>query len=291
MQIEQLKYFISIIEHQTYLQAAEVLNISQSSLSKKIIALENELDIILFDRSERSIVLTEAGKVFYEESQKMILCYEEMLHTIQPFTMNGRGSIKLATLPVLAPYHLLAPLQKFKNQYPNLNLSIQELEEEAIITGLKHRVYDLGIIRKEYIDEKEFDFYKIAEDELVALLPIHHPFSNTTEISLTDLKDESFIFMNKHTGIYTLCLKSCQDAGFYPKILQTARIETILSSVINGDMISLLMSQQLNSFNQHGIVVIPIKPTIKSELGIIRYKKSPLRRNQKELIHFLSNSK
>ena len=82
MQIEQLKYFISIIEHQTYLQAAEVLNISQSSLSKKIIALENELDIILFDRSKRSIVLTEAGKVFYEESQKMILCYEEMLHTI-----------------------------------------------------------------------------------------------------------------------------------------------------------------------------------------------------------------
>ena len=53
-----------------------------------------------------------------------------MFVTSNKFSLNGRGSIKLATLPVLAPYHLLAPLQKFKNQSPNLNLSIQELEEE-----------------------------------------------------------------------------------------------------------------------------------------------------------------
>lgn len=291
MQMEQLNYFISIVEHRTYLQAAEVLNISQSSLSKKIIALENELDIILFDRSKRSVTLTDAGKVFYAEAQKMMTCYENMLHTLQPFTVNGRGNIRLATLPVLAPYHLLPPLQNFKNQNSNINLIIQEVEEEAIITGLKHQVYDLGIIRKEYIKNQVFEFYKIAEDELVALLPLSHYLSNSTQLSLSDLKDESFILMNKHTGIHTLCLKACQEAGFSPKVIQTARIETIVSSVINGEMISLLMRNQLNSFNQSGIVIIPIKPTIKSELGIIRYKKSPLRGNQKKLIDFLINPK
>lgn len=291
MHIEQLKYFITIVEHQTYLEAAEILNISQSSLSKKIIALENELDVILFDRSKRSIQLTESGAVFYKEAQKILSSYHKMLNTMQAFTLNGRGNIRLATLPILGQYGLFSPLQQFKNTYPNLTLTIQELEEDAIITGLKHNIYDLGIIRKEYLNEGDFDCVPLAEDELVALLPLHHPLANHDRLTLDKLKEEHFIFMNKNTGIYSICMTACQQAGFNPLVIQTARIETILSSVSNGETISLLMRQQLNSFNLRNIKLISISPSIKSELVIVKPKKNPLRNNQQCLIDFLINPK
>lgn len=289
MQIDQLKYFVTIVEHKTYLEAANILNISQSSLSKKIIALENELDVILFDRSKRSIQLTEAGSIFYQEAHNILANYHQMLNMIQPFTVNGRGTIRLATLPVLGQYGLFSKLQKFKSNYPNLTLSIEELEEEAIITGLKHHIYDLGIIRKEYLNKNDFDYFLVAEDELVALLPIHHPLANHESLELHELKTEDFIFMNKHTGIYTICINACQQANFYPNVVQTARIETILSSVSSGETISLLMKQQLNSFNLENIKIVSIKPSVKSELVIAKPKKKPLRNNQQSLINHLTN--
>lgn len=288
MQIEQLRYFITIVEYQTYLEASHVLNISQSSLSKKIISLENELDIILFDRSKRSVSLTEAGKIFYKEAKKMILTYNQMLKVIEPFTIDGRGTIRLATLPVLGQYGLFSPIQHFKQQYPNLNLTIEEMEEDIIISGLKHQVYDLGIIRKEYLNADEFDCYPVTEDELVALLPSHHPLSSQKQLSILDLKDEQFIFMNKHTGIYSICMNACEKTGFTPNVIQTARIETILSSVSSGETISLLMKQQLNSFNLDNVSVIGITPSIKSELIVAKPKKQALRHHQQLFIEHLN---
>lgn len=69
MNFEQLKQFVCIVENKTYLEAAEILHMSQSSLSKSIIRLEKELDLKLFDRSKRNVSLTNHGQTFYHDAK------------------------------------------------------------------------------------------------------------------------------------------------------------------------------------------------------------------------------
>ena len=79
MTFEQLQYFISIVEHDTFFDAAEDLHISQSALSKQIMRLEKELNLRLFDRSRRKASLTDPGRAFYQEAVVLYQNYKNML--------------------------------------------------------------------------------------------------------------------------------------------------------------------------------------------------------------------
>ncbi len=96
MTFEQLSDMIAVVENDTFLEAAETLNISQSTLSKKIIKLERELNVKLFDRSKRKASLTEAGRIFYEEACRLNQDYFEMLTRLKPIRgTGGRDSVSV----------------------------------------------------------------------------------------------------------------------------------------------------------------------------------------------------
>jgi DNA-binding transcriptional LysR family regulator len=84
MTFEQLKYFVTLVEGENFLEVAEKLYISQSSLSKQIKKLEEELEVSLLDRSGRKAKLTEGGEFFYLEAKKLLLEYEKLLENIKP---------------------------------------------------------------------------------------------------------------------------------------------------------------------------------------------------------------
>lgn len=83
MTFEQLKYFVTLVEGENFLEVAEKLYISQSSLSKQIKKLEEELEVSLLDRSGRKAKLTEGGEFFYLEAKKLLLEYEKLLENIK----------------------------------------------------------------------------------------------------------------------------------------------------------------------------------------------------------------
>lgn len=272
MNFEQLTYFIAIVENDTYFNAAEYLHMSQSNLSKQIIKLENELAIDLFDRSYRSAVLTDAGRLFYNDALQLIDQYHKVLQHIDDYKKSNEQNLHIGTLPIQTQYNLTSIFNRFKNQNPNIHISIDEVEEYDLIIGLNQDKYDIIIARENMINSKQYDTYPIAEDELVVVLPSSHKLAAHSTLDFNLLSGENFILMNPYTSIYKLCIQQIKKYNIDANIVGTARTESIIGAVSFNEGISLLPKSNFEIFNHKNVVNIPFTNPIR--LSVVIAKKT-----------------
>lgn len=270
----QLEIFIAVMENDTFFDAAEQLNISQSSLSKQIMSLEKELGVTLLDRSRRSAAPTQAGLCFYEDAVRLMDGYGQMLSHMKPYGDTLGGCIRLGTLPILSQYKITPVIQQFTKAYPGIRIQIDEVEDEPLIYGLKHGTYDLILARDRLLREDTIQSYPLATDCLVALVSSHHPLAGKGAIPLKALENENFILMHRQIGVHQLCVDSCKGAGFTPNVIRTARIESILSAVAAGEAVSLLCKKNFTVFNPNGVAVLDIKPQIPTTVALAHLQKN-----------------
>ena len=272
MTFEQLQCFIASVEEKTFLDAAHSLYISQSSLSKQIMKLEQELGVMLWDRSRRKAGLTEAGNIFYQDALILLKQYSQARNRLDRLTLS------VGTLPILTQYQLTPGFRDFQAAHPGIRLSLHEVEEPELMEGFEKGIYDLVIGREAMFYGANCQTQLIAGDQLAAVLDSSHPLAFRSSLCLEELKDEDFIFMNPYTSIYNLCVIRCREAGFSPRILRTARVESILSAVLIGEGISLLAGNSVRIFKPEHIAVIPLTPKIPLPVVLARHKERPVTR-------------
>lgn len=287
MNFEQLTYFIAIVENDTYFNAAEYLHMSQSNLSKQIIKLENELAIDLFDRSYRSAVLTDAGRLFYNDALQLIDQYHKVLQHIDDYKKSNEQNLHIGTLPIQTQYNLTSIFNRFKNQNPNIHISIDEVEEYDLIIGLNQDKYDIIIARENMINSKQYDTYPIAEDELVVVLPSSHKLAAHSTLDFNLLSGEKFILMNPYTSIYKLCIQQIKKYNIDASIVRTARTESIIGAVSFNEGISLLPKSNFEIFNHKNVVNIPFNNPIRLSVVIAKKNTRVTTPALKKLIEFI----
>lgn len=159
MTFDQIQYFIAIAECNTYFDAAEELNISQSALSKQIIKLEKELGVTLLDRSRRKASLTPAGETFYQDALALRRQYEIMTGHMKKYKipMGNKNELRIGTLPILTQYGLTAHFRQFTESHPDIHLILDEVEENDLKKGLLSSQYDLIICREQMIADQSAD--------------------------------------------------------------------------------------------------------------------------------------
>lgn len=274
MTFDQIQYFIAIAECNTYFDAAEELNISQSALSKQIIKLEKELGVALLDRSRRKASLTPAGETFYQDALALRRQYEIMnrhMKKYQIFTGN-KNELRVGTLPILTQYGLTAHFRQFTESHPDIHLILDEVEENDLKKGLLSSQYDLIICREQMIaDQSDISSVYLADDELVTVLPVGHPLDGP--VSLSALADESFILMNRYTSVYQICQALFANVPVHPQILRTGRVESIISAVAIGEGVSLLPYSNFKLFHHEHVKTLPLTPPVKLPVVIAGTKK------------------
>ena len=278
MTFEQLQCFIASVEEKTFLDAAHSLYISQSSLSKQIMKLEQELGVMLWDRSRRKAGLTEAGNIFYQDALILLKQYSQSRNRLDRFRTESQLTLSVGTLPILTQYQLTPGFRDFQAAHPGIRLSLHEVEELELMEGFEKGIYDLVIGREAMFYGANCQTQLIAGDQLAAVLDSSHPLAFRSSLCLKELKDEDFIFMNPYTSIYNLCVIRCREAGFSPRILRTARVESILSAVLIGEGISLLAGNSVRIFKPEHIAVIPLTPKIPLPVVLARHKERPVTR-------------
>lgn len=315
MNFEQIRCFIAAAEEPTFLDAAETLHIAQSSLSKQIRRLEKELDITLMDRSRRKAALTEAGMTFYREALVLIHQYDRMLSRMASCRAASEQILRIGALPVMAQYGLTARLKSFRDLHPDARIVLDEAEEQELLDGIKYGKYDLIIVREELVHDENFRTYFLAGDELIAVLPCRHPVSRTfsclkdnarksqrTEsedrpdavpdnhpgIALSQIAEEPFILMHPYTSVYHCCMKEFDRQEIHPEIIRTARVETIISAVAEGEAVSLIPKSNLELFRHMGIVSIPLDPPVPLNLVLAVINKNTGNALLRELARFLA---
>lgn len=283
MTFEELYYFVVLVREDNFLNAAETLHISQSSLTKHIQKLEKELNISLFDRNSRKAVITEAGKYFYKEAVKLLKQKEKIIYNLEKYKEGEE--IKVGVLPVFNQYNLNSVFKNFKEKYPHIKINFEEGEEESLKSGILNGKFDF-IIARDFSDKTIVKEALVARDILIAAVPENHTLTEKKSLALRDLKDENLFLMNKYTTVYQLITKLFDKEKISPKITKTARAETIINCLSFEKATALLPYSSFKIFKNENLKIIKLVPEIKIPVILMRNKKSKITKDMKEFINF-----
>lgn len=287
MQIEQLRYFCMIVEQKTFSEAAFLLHISQSSLSKQVMKLEQELDTVLFNRSRRQVSLTKEGQQVYEDALRLLAEYDTLCANLKHLKKQACEKLRIAMLPVFSQYSLGHSIQGFLKHH-NVQGNIQEIEERDLPAALQEQ-FDLYILRGEYEAFKEYSAYRSSEDELVCVVAKQHPLARKRQLAFSQLQNEKLLLFPSYTVVAKLCVRACEDAGFQPKIERHGRLETLLGAAREQEGVVLAMKGSLTQYQLSKLCIIPLQDTLKSCLYVYVNPSSIKKAGLRELLDYLQN--
>jgi len=226
MTTQQIQFFLTVAQHLNFTEAARRLFMAQPTLSKQIAAMEKELDIKLFYRTNRSVALTPAGKLLYHELSAVENQLDMAFDRARQVDMGTEGQLTIGILDIADPYLCILPIiQQFSADYPNVDISIEVHPFHKLRERLENGKLDV-------IFTKQFEMPHLPPVETVLtykhtqsiMLPKTHRLANETGLYVDQLKDEYFIvFMQKevYSSVQTL-IELCSKDGFYPKIIKYA---------------------------------------------------------------------
>jgi DNA-binding transcriptional LysR family regulator len=245
MELRQLNYFVTVAEELHFGKAADRLQITQPALSKQIASLEEALGVQLLSRTKRTVQLTPAGQVFFEQAQQLLSHAEA---TIQLTQRTDRGDVgQLAIGFTATAVHTVMPqlVCDFRQDYPNVEISIIELATEAQVAALNQDKLDLAFLHPP-IDARGIELHPILVEEFVAVLPQQHPLLKYDHIPLEAFANEPLIIHPRREGpaLYDGFVRVCQAAGFQPKIVkETISLQTRVCWVAIGMGITFVSSE------------------------------------------------
>lgn len=282
MEIQQLYYYMELCKQKNFTEAGYACNMTQGALSKQIRKLENELGITLIRRNTRKFELSKEGEIFLSYAKKMTGTYEEMLKNVQK-----NQEIKIGCMPVLAPYHFARLVADFRKEYPDIKLVIDERIASEIQENSDR--YDFLILRENMMeDQKKFRFSPLYDDKLCAVLYEKHPLYGRDRLQLKELKDDVFIFPERGSGSYEVFYKSCEKAGFEPKIaFEFPQANTIMSFVSEGVGVTITFSTVYREAKCAGVKMIPLEDELHSVILLFYRKNKPLDYAKKQFLNYV----
>ncbi|MEL0652345.1 MULTISPECIES: LysR substrate-binding domain-containing protein [unclassified Algibacter] len=230
MTITQLSYVLAVAENQNFTKAAEKCFVTQPTLSMQIQKLEDQLDILIFDRSKKPIELTDVGRKIVTQARNIV----NESYRIQDIVDQQKGFIggefKLGIIPTVMPTLLPMFLKNFIKKHPKVKLKIEELTTEEIMTRIKDGHLDAAIAATPLEDEniKERVLYF---EPFVSYIPKSHRLHKNKTIDVSDLDvDDMLLLEDGHCfrdGVINLCkaFKNQTDETFQ---LESGSIETLI---------------------------------------------------------------
>lgn len=289
MEMKQIEYFLKLAETGNYLAAADALFISQSSLSKHILSLENELGFQLVDRSKRKIAITPAGVVFLHHAREINQAYQAMLDETKPYKTTP--ALTIFAIPVIAQYGVAAYIAQFQREYPSIQFTLRELEASAILPALNDHQCDLAFLRDNYLDQDRYAALEVACDKMLVVLSKNHRFAARKSLTLTDLSNDNFIMFDKGTVVHEMVVDACRNAGFEPRIFYASlRVESVLGMVASNSGIALMMEKIFEYHQNPEVIAVPLAEVIESRLVLAVLKDKPVAGVSKLFINFLKNA-
>ncbi len=210
MDIEDLKAFTVVADTESFSLAAQKLFITQPAVSKRIAALEQNLDHSLFDRLGKRVELTEAGKVLLPQALTILKNIEETTRSIRELTGEISGSLKVATSHHIGLHHLPPVLRSFASQHPDVNLLFDFLDSEKAYDKVINGDVELAIVTLAPKLEPPLEKKALWKDPLVFVAGQNHPLSRCRNVTLEQLSEEPAILPDLNTFTGRLA-KSCFD--------------------------------------------------------------------------------
>jgi DNA-binding transcriptional LysR family regulator len=254
MEFRQLRSFVTLAETLHFRRAAERLSIAQPALSQQIQQLERELGVRLLERTQRRVALTDAGSVFLERSRSIL---SETSEAVRLARLAAKGEVgHLGVGAVTSALYGVFPevVRVFRERHRNVHLTLHELPGNEQTRALRAGRIQVSFLRPP-VDETDIQVRTIGREPWVVAMPTSHPLSQRERVSLRSLAAESFVSFPRELApvLYDQLITMCQSAGFSPRIVQEAQMQTIISLVAAGIGVALVPAT-LQNLSRAGLV-------------------------------------
>ena len=240
--LQQLRILKAVASEKSFTRAAEILFVSQPSLSKQIKILENRLGIVLLNRENNTISLTEGGRVFLQYSERILALCEESCRALNDVKNGDRGNLKVGASQTIGTYLMPRVLALFAQNYPQINIKVQVDSTRIIAKNVVNREIDIAVVGGDVPEElkKNLEIENFVEDELILIIPKSHPFAlkKQKKINNDDLYHLNFITLNStstiHKFIDNILVQNNIETKQFNIIMQLNSIEGIKTAVSLG---------------------------------------------------------
>lgn len=219
MNFEQLRVFVAVAERLHVTQAAKALNMTQSSASAAIAALEHRYRVKLFHRVGRRIELTEAGRLFLVPAQELLAHVAEAESIFNELAGLERGTINLHTSHTIANYWLPNVVSGFHSSFPTIKINIAIANTQRVISAVLHGEADLGFIEGP-MDEPAIARLRIGQDNLWLIVGNDHPWRNREIATLPEVMDLDWVMRDQGSGSRATFFDILAKSGLDPNALK-----------------------------------------------------------------------
>ena len=281
----QLEYIVAVDNYKSFIRASEKMFVTQPTLSMQIKKLEEELGTTLFDRSRAPVATTEIGQKIIAQARNVISENNRIFDIISEESDQITGKFRLAVIPTIAPFLLPLFLESFVKNNKGLELTIDELQTEEIITGLKKDEIDAGIVATP-LGNKEITESPIYYEPFYAYISPKHPLFRKEKISSKKLNvDDVWLLKEGHCfrdQVINICSQNKNENPAKKSLLnfEGATLETLIRMVENNfgmTFIPYLLGKELSATSKERFIREFKNPIPKREISII-FQRSFLKR-------------
>lgn len=266
MNVLQIKCFWSVVTTGSFTEAGEMLHLSQSTVTKKIHALEQELGVQLLNRSGRKFSLSSEGRKMMPHFAEIIECYDQAMLTLDDIKNSGpnhKQVLRIIAVPPVINYGVLPKINFFAREHPNIEFHFDEMDEDRLLLVLQSGESDLVFCSDIEMDTERYGTQKYCEEVLMAAMSRENPLAGREAISFSDLKGSRLILNRRESKLYDLSIDSCRRAGVEPNAVMTTNRPNIAIEQLtyNSDMVYIGLRATLAPKTSNIIRILPITDT------------------------------
>lgn len=294
MELRHLKYFVAVAEEENVTRAAARLHVSQPPLSRQIQDLEAELGVKLFARTGKSIRLTDAGRVFYQEARELLRRADEAVATVRSMGARKVTELHVGYAPSLTVELLPKALRAFQERAPEVKVSLHDLTTEQMLAGLRDQKLHAALLVKTSASSlRGLKFHDLVTHQVCVAMHPSHPLARRRRIPIEELAGERLIAYSRtdypeyHESLKTLFGRAKRN----PLISEEHDSVTSLIAAVESGRGVAIVTESLTCMVGQRLVLKAISPAPKPFCIGVATRKSAAQPALVAFVNALLNSK
>ena len=270
MNIETLRIFCDVVQHQSFSRGAKINDVSQSAATQSVHRLEEYFGVPLVDRSKRPFVLTPEGQACYEGFREVLELYESVEARVRSLRMEIGGLVRVAAIYSVGLHDMSRCMQDFMRQYPNAKVRLEYLRPNKVYDAVLNAEVDLGIVSYPAASN-ELNVIPLRTESMVVVCPPRHPLTRYDAVKAEQLEGMDFVGFDRDLSIRKEIDRHLRQRSVSIRVvMEFDNIETMKQAVQIGAGVSILPEPTIRAEVQSGsLAAVPlIAPSCAGRLAL-----------------------
>ncbi|WP_426718610.1 LysR substrate-binding domain-containing protein [Corynebacterium auriscanis] len=270
--MKHLEWFLDLAVSQNMVDSALSLGVSQSALSRRLSALEEEVNAELFDRRGRHLILNECGRALAAHTRDALESWERGVAEVHRLMDPEKGTVRLDFMHSLGTWMVPDLLRSYRELHPQVEFKLVQGAAQTLIDHVLDRSADLALVGPKpagFVDAGELNWVQLTTQRLALAVPDNHRWAGRKSISIAEAEAEPFIAMLEGYGTRMLLDDPTAAAGFRPRLVFESMELTTLAGLVSAGLGVAILPLGDPNLVISGITMLPLTETRERELGIV----------------------